>query len=119
MRCAAALCFVLLAASGVAAQPPATPAPAGVTLADLEKLAIEGNPTMRAAQARIDAARGRARQAGAWPNPTVGVSAEEQPFRDPVTAPQATHQGQTYSFCSEQHRQLFQKNPAKYLPKGK
>lgn len=38
---------------------------------------------------------------------------------DPATAPRATHQGQTYSFCSEQHRQLFQKNPVKFLPKGR
>ncbi len=38
---------------------------------------------------------------------------------DPATAPRATHQGHAYSFCSEQHQQLFQKNPAKYLPKGK
>lgn len=38
---------------------------------------------------------------------------------DPATAPKAAHQGQTYSFCSEQHRQLFQKNPAKFLPKGR
>ena len=38
---------------------------------------------------------------------------------DPSAAPQATHNRQTHYFCSEQHRQLFQKNPAKYLPKGK
>lgn len=38
---------------------------------------------------------------------------------DPASAPQATHEGKTYSFCSEQHRRLFQKTPAKYLPKGK
>jgi YHS domain-containing protein len=38
---------------------------------------------------------------------------------DPASAPQAKHESHTYSFCSEQHRQLFQKNPAKYLPKGK
>ncbi len=38
---------------------------------------------------------------------------------DPSSAPQTTHNGQTHYFCSEQHRQLFQKNPAKYLPKGK
>ena len=37
---------------------------------------------------------------------------------DPATAPQATHESQVYSFCSEQHQQLFQKNPAKYLPRG-
>ena len=37
---------------------------------------------------------------------------------DRSSAPKATHQGQTYSFCSEQHRQSFVKNPAKYLRKG-
>ena len=82
MTRAATLCFVLLFAVDGAAQQPASPGRAGVTLAELEKLALESNPTMRAAQARIDAARGRARQAGAWPNPTVGVSIEEQPFRE-------------------------------------
>ena len=34
-------------------------------------------------------------------------------------APRATHQGRTHYFCSEQHRDVFQKNPSKYLPKGK
>ena len=38
---------------------------------------------------------------------------------NPATAPQATHQGQTHYFCSEQHQQLFQKNPSKYSPKGR
>ena len=38
---------------------------------------------------------------------------------DPASAPQVSHQGRAYSFCSEQHRELFQKTPAKYLPKGK
>ena len=82
MSRAVAACFVLLVAANAAAQPPASPPMPGLTLAELEKLALESNPTMRAAQARIEAARGRARQAGAWPNPTVGVSVEEQPFRD-------------------------------------
>jgi YHS domain-containing protein len=35
---------------------------------------------------------------------------------DPSTAPKATVEGQTYHFCSEEHRQLFEQNPAKYLP---
>jgi cobalt-zinc-cadmium efflux system outer membrane protein len=48
-----------------------------LTLAQLEQLALENNPTARAAQSAIDAARGRARQAGLWPNPTIGYSAEE------------------------------------------
>jgi YHS domain-containing protein len=38
---------------------------------------------------------------------------------DHETAPKATVNGRTYYFCSEQHQQLFQKNPAKYLPKVK
>lgn len=38
---------------------------------------------------------------------------------DPTTAPSAGYQGQTYHFCSDQHRQLFQKDAAKYLPKEK
>ena len=52
-----------------------------LTLARLEQMAIENNPTARAAQAAIDAARGRARQAGAWPNPTAGYAGEELPLR--------------------------------------
>jgi YHS domain-containing protein len=38
---------------------------------------------------------------------------------DPASAPHTSHDGRTYSFCSEKHRQLFQKTPAKYLPKGR
>ena len=53
--------------------PPADP----LTLGRLEQLALENNPTARAALAGIEAARGRARQAGAWPNPVIGYSAEE------------------------------------------
>lgn len=48
-----------------------------LTLAQLEQLALENNPTARAAQAAIDAARGRARQAAAWPNPIAGYTGEE------------------------------------------
>ena len=65
---------LLIAAQGPTA--PAASAPA-VTLADLERMAIERNPTMAAAEARIEAARGRATQAGAWPNPTASFAAEE------------------------------------------
>jgi len=57
----------------VAALTPAAP----MTLAQLEQLALENNPTARAAQSSVDAARGRARQAGAWPNPILGYAAEE------------------------------------------
>jgi cobalt-zinc-cadmium efflux system outer membrane protein len=46
-------------------------------LARLEQLALENNPTARAAQAAIDAAQGRARQAAAWPNPIAGYAGGE------------------------------------------
>ncbi len=82
MRYAVACSLFLLAVPQAAAQQPAASAPAGVTLADLERLAMENNPTARAAQARIDAARGRARQAGTWPNPVIGASADEIPLGD-------------------------------------
>ena len=48
-----------------------------ITLAELEQLALQNNPTATAAAASIDAARGRTRQAGAWPNPVIGYSGEE------------------------------------------
>lgn len=52
-------------------------APPPVTLAELEQLALQNNPTATASAAGIDAARGRTRQAGAWPNPVIGYSGEE------------------------------------------
>ena len=54
--------------------PPTTPP---ITLAELEQLALQNNPTATAAAAGIEAARGRTRQAGAWPNPVIGYSGEE------------------------------------------
>lgn len=51
-----------------------------VSLADLERLALERHPALGAAEAAIESERARARQAGAWPNPTVGVDAEEIAF---------------------------------------
>jgi cobalt-zinc-cadmium efflux system outer membrane protein len=67
---------VVLAIMGAAASASAqTGAP--LALAELERLALQNNPTARAAQAAVDAARARARQAGAWPNPIVGYAGEE------------------------------------------
>ena len=48
-----------------------------LTLEELEVMALTNNPTMRQATAGIDAARGRARQAGTLPNPTIGYVADE------------------------------------------
>jgi cobalt-zinc-cadmium efflux system outer membrane protein len=54
------------------------PAPAAatkvavLTLADLEQMALQRNPTLAQAAAAVGASRGKALQAGLYPNPTVG-----------------------------------------------
>jgi outer membrane protein, heavy metal efflux system len=45
-------------------------------LADLEQVALERNPTLAQAAAAVDASRGKARQAGLYPNPTIGYRGE-------------------------------------------
>ena len=72
------------APAAVMAQTAAAQGTEPLTLTRLEQLALENNPTARAAQAAIDAARGRARQAGAWPNPIAGYAAEEITTRGSV-----------------------------------
>src|SRR5260221_1397070 len=54
----------------------AEPLPPTLNLAALEQLALERNPTLLQAGANIEAAQGRAQQAGLYPNPTVGYSGE-------------------------------------------
>ena len=81
MRSVAVIVLVLAWSSGAAAQQPIARA-AGVangplTLRQLEDMAVANNPTVAQALAGVDAARGRARQAGAWPNPIIGYVGEE------------------------------------------
>ena len=52
-----------------------------MTLADLERMALEGNPTLAQAEAAIRAAEGRRVQAGLLPNPVIGYAGEELAFR--------------------------------------
>ncbi len=47
-----------------------------MTLAELETMALERNPTIAQAQALVDAAAGKAQQAGLWPNPSFGANGE-------------------------------------------
>ncbi|MHB8412791.1 MAG: TolC family protein [Candidatus Acidiferrales bacterium] len=49
----------------------------GLTLEQLEQMATVHNPTLAQAQSGIHAAQGRVRQAGLWPNPTVGYTGSE------------------------------------------
>ena len=55
----------------------AQPTQAGLRLEDLERMAIENNPTLKRAAAQIDAAAGKAKQAGLYPNPTIMAVGEE------------------------------------------
>ncbi|MGH9365645.1 MAG: TolC family protein [Thermoanaerobaculia bacterium] len=76
------LAFGTLSATMALGQPTPAPAPdPPLTLADLERMALEKNPTLVQASAEIDAARGRAKQAGLLPKPVVGFSADELPLR--------------------------------------
>jgi cobalt-zinc-cadmium efflux system outer membrane protein len=76
MRILAFVAIVGLLSLSVRAQTSQTTAPA-ITLQELEQLALQNNPTTTATAAGIEAARGRTRQAGAWPNPVIGYSGEE------------------------------------------
>lgn len=59
--------------------------PAGpiLRLEDLEAMAIQKNPTLAQAEASIEAAEGRRRQAGLFPNPIAGYFLEEFAFSSP------------------------------------
>jgi cobalt-zinc-cadmium efflux system outer membrane protein len=48
-----------------------------ICLTDLEQMALAGNPTLAQAAAAVDASRGKARQAGLYPNPTIGYVGEQ------------------------------------------
>src|SRR5262245_948701 len=54
-----------------------TMTPKILRLDDLERMALENNPTLKQAEARTGAAQGRLRQAGLYPNPTIGYAADE------------------------------------------
>ena len=68
-------------------QPPLPPEPipsgesapnqSGITLEELQGIALANNPTLAQAAARVDAARGRWVQAGLYPNPSIGYIADE------------------------------------------
>ncbi|HEY8506011.1 MAG TPA: TolC family protein [Gemmataceae bacterium] len=67
----------LAAEPGPAGAPTSLPEPVTLSLADLERMALENNPTLAQAAALIEASRGKALQAGLYPNPTVGYVGEQ------------------------------------------
>ena len=48
-----------------------------ITLEELQQMALENNPTFRQSAANIQAAEGRKKQSGLYPNPTVGYQGEQ------------------------------------------
>lgn len=72
--CLLVIVIALAAASIAAAQSAATSA---ITLEQLQQMALANNPTLAQAKAGVRAAAGRTRQAGLWPNPTIGYMGDE------------------------------------------
>src|SRR5262249_27184325 len=95
LRCAAALLLlptVVLTVPGAAtaqvepvlqrtgpANLPCAPTP--LSLADLIRQSIDAHPRLKRAAFAIEAAQGRAQQAGLYPNPTVSIQGEEMGSR--------------------------------------
>src|SRR5438132_11413904 len=48
-----------------------------ITLEELEQMALQNNPTFRQSAANIQAAEGRKKQSGLYPDPTVGYQGEQ------------------------------------------
>jgi cobalt-zinc-cadmium efflux system outer membrane protein len=76
-RIAWVVASMALITGSAGAQQPAPEFGLPLTLQQLEEMALANNPTMRQAEAGVEAARGRSRQAGAWPNPVIGYIGEE------------------------------------------
>jgi outer membrane protein, heavy metal efflux system len=77
------LCAFLIVAptskrSAIASPPQTEPA---LRLEDLERIALQNNPTIGQAEAAVRAAEGRRAQAGLMPNPIIGYAGEELSVR--------------------------------------
>jgi cobalt-zinc-cadmium efflux system outer membrane protein len=81
LRCATrfVVCFswalFFVALPGRAQTPP--PEQKTITLEELQEMALRNNPTFAQSAANIQAAQGRRRQSGSYPNPTVGYQGEQ------------------------------------------
>ena len=77
------LILVMLFTSAAAVLPRTLPAQQtasaepGLTLEQLQQMALANNPTLAQAKAGVRAATGRTQQAGLWPNPTIGYRGDE------------------------------------------
>jgi cobalt-zinc-cadmium efflux system outer membrane protein len=72
------------------------------TLEDFLDLAARNNPTLTQAQAAVDVSRGRAWQAGLWPNPLLGYQGEQIGARGRSSfGPAALGEHQSFFFVQE------------------
>lgn len=70
--------FLIAFPSKAAAQrPEAEPVEPVIGLAELEQMALQGNPTLAQAEAAVRVAEGRRVQAGLYPNPIIGYAGNE------------------------------------------
>src|ERR1700680_3361483 len=67
---------LFLAALPAQAQTPASEQKT-ITLEELQQMALQNNPTFAQSAANIQAAEGRKKQSGSYPNPTVGYQGEQ------------------------------------------
>jgi outer membrane protein, heavy metal efflux system len=67
---------LLMVALPTQAQTPA-PQQKTITLEELQQMALQNNPTFAQSAANIQAAEGKRKQAGLYPNPTVGYQGEQ------------------------------------------
>src|ERR1700682_1589266 len=77
--CATRLCFywaLLFVALPGQAQTPASEQKT-ITLEELQQMALQNTPTFAQSAANIQAAEGRKKQSGLYPNPTVGYQGEQ------------------------------------------
>jgi outer membrane protein, heavy metal efflux system len=63
--------------AGNAGAPPGATTQGGLRLEDLEQMALASNPTVAQVQANMRVASGLAKQAGLYPNPTIGYYGDE------------------------------------------
>jgi cobalt-zinc-cadmium efflux system outer membrane protein len=70
-------CLSVLSGAALTADPAVHLPASTLTLEALEQMALQRNPTLAQAATRIESSRGKALQAGLYPNPTIGYVGEQ------------------------------------------
>jgi cobalt-zinc-cadmium efflux system outer membrane protein len=81
LRCAIRFVFLISSVLLIVALPSHAQTPASepktITLEELQQMALQNNPTFAQSAANIQAAEGRKKQSGLYPNPTIGYQGEQ------------------------------------------